>query len=75
MNIKMEGHACHDRNNMKIEIEKNLVKLIPGNDQETQDVEKLWRILVGCVTDSKKLAPVGEYLPGKENVASFYIED
>ena len=60
---------------MKIDIEKNIVKLIPGNDQETQDVEKLWRLLVGCVTDSKKLSPVGEYLPEKENAASFYIED
>ena len=60
---------------MKINIEKNLVNLVPDNDQETQDVKKLWRLLVGCVTDSKKLTPVGEYLPEKENVASFYIED
>lgn len=60
---------------MKIEIDKNLVSLIPENDQETGDVEKLWKLIVGCVTDSKKLAPVGEYLPEKENKASFYIED
>ena len=59
---------------MKINIEKNMVNLIPENDQETGDMEKLWRLLVGCVTDSKKLAPVGEYLPAKKNVASFYIE-
>ena len=52
-----------------------MVNLIPENDQETGDVEKLWRLLVGCVTDSKKLAPVGEYLPEKENKASFYIEN
>ena len=60
---------------MKIDIDKNMVNLLPENDQETGDVEKLWRMLVGCVTDSKKLAPVGEYIPEKKNIASFYIED
>ena len=59
---------------MRIDIEKNTVNLIPENERETSEVEKLWRVLVGCVTNSKQLAPVGEYIPSKNNVASFYIE-
>lgn len=59
---------------MKIDIDKNLVNFTPSNDAETADLEKLWNYLVGCVTDSKKLAPVGEYCPTKKDVASFFIE-
>lgn len=47
---------------------------MPENAQETKDVEQLWRMLVGCVSESKKLSPVGEYIPSKKNTASFYIE-
>lgn len=60
---------------MKININKNIVDFMPENAQETEDVEKLWRMLVGCVSDSKKLSPIGEYIPSKKNTASFYIED
>ena len=60
---------------MKINIDKKLVNFQPESDSETADLEALWRLLVGCVTNSMKLAPVGEYLPEKENTASFYIED
>ncbi len=59
---------------MKITIEKNLVNFCPENDNETSDVERLWRMLVDCTGSSLKLAPVGEYIPAKENSASFYIE-
>ncbi len=59
---------------MKINIDKNLVDFKPENDSETEDLQKLWNFLVGCVTDSKKLMPVGEYSPSKENKASFFIE-
>lgn len=59
---------------MKINIDKNLVEFKPENQEETTAVEKLWRILIDCVSDSRKLAPVGEYVPSKKNAASFYIE-
>ena len=50
------------------------MNLVPETERETEDLNKLWNILIGCVTDSKKLVPVGEYLPTKKNQASFYIE-
>ncbi len=59
---------------MKITIEKNLVNFCPENDKETSDVERLWRMLIDCVSDSHKLAPVGEYVPTKKNQAAFVIE-
>ena len=59
---------------MKINIDKNLVEFKPESSQETTDLEKLWRILIDCVSDTKKLTPVGEYVPSKKNAASFYIE-
>jgi hypothetical protein len=59
---------------MKITIEKNLVQVCPENENETADVERLWRMLVDCNGQSLKLAPVGEYVPTKENAATFYVE-
>jgi hypothetical protein len=59
---------------MKITIEKNLVSLIPENNAETAGVERLWRMLIDCVNETRKLAPVGEYVPQKKNAAAFYIE-
>ena len=59
---------------MKITIEKNLVSFSPENEAETSDVERLWRVLVDCNGPSLQLAPVGEYVPTKEDTASFYIE-
>jgi hypothetical protein len=60
---------------MKIEIEKNLVTLIPENLSEKAKVEQLWKILISCVGSSKKLSPVGEYVPSKgDKGACFVIE-
>lgn len=59
---------------MKITFDKNLVGLVPENDAETESVQKLWRMLIDCVSETRKLAPVGEYIPQKDNTASFYIE-
>jgi len=59
---------------MKISIEKKVVEIRPENPQETRELEKLWRVLIDCVGSSKKLAPIGEFIPSKNNVASFYIE-
>ncbi len=59
---------------MKIKIEKNVVDFHPESDQETTDLEKLWRLLVDCNGFNKNITPIGEYLPSKKNTASFYIE-
>ncbi len=60
---------------MKIEIEKNLVELIPENDEESKSLERLWRIVVDCAKFNKKLVAVGEYIPGQSDRARFHIED
>ncbi|RMG71885.1 MAG: hypothetical protein D6710_05470 [Nitrospirae bacterium] len=59
---------------MKIELEGSLIKMIPENDREREELNQLWNIIIGCVKDNKKLVPVGEYLPGMKEVATFHIE-
>ena len=59
---------------MKIDLQKNLVELTPENAEETAKLEGLWRIMVDCVRFNKKLVPVGEYIPQKDNMARFAIE-
>ncbi len=59
---------------MNITIDKNIVSLKPDSPQETASLETLWRIIIDCMGDSKKLTPIGEYIPSKENIANFTIE-
>ncbi|MEW6335173.1 MAG: hypothetical protein AB1558_12975 [Thermodesulfobacteriota bacterium] len=60
---------------MKIEIEGTLVRMIPENDLEKKQMNDLWRILIDCVNKTRKLVPVGEYLPGIKETAVFNIEE
>jgi len=59
---------------MKIKVDRNLVEFSPDNAQETADMEILWRVIVDCMKENKKLVPIGEYVPVKENMARFTIE-
>ena len=59
---------------MRINIEKNLVEFTPENPDEKAKLEALWRIMVDCVRFNKKLVPVGEYIPQKNDLARFAIE-
>jgi len=59
---------------MKIEFEKNLIYLVPENSTETQSVERLWCVLIDCTRETRKLAPIGEYIPSKKNSACFVVE-
>lgn len=60
---------------MKIDIDRNLVTLRPESDDERAKTELLWKILIDCVDQTRKLAPVGEYVPAKGKVeATFAIE-
>lgn len=59
---------------MKIEMEGTLIKLTPENEKEKKELNQLWVIVVGCVDEGKKLVPVGEYLPGIKEVATFNME-
>jgi hypothetical protein len=59
---------------MKIELEGSLIRMTPENDREKTELNQLWTILIGCVSEGKKLVPVGQYLPGIKEVAVFNIE-
>jgi hypothetical protein len=59
---------------MKISVEKNVVEFVPENDQETVQLGALWNTIVDCVKFNKKLVPIGEYTPQKNNLARFAIE-
>ena len=60
---------------MKIVVDKNVVEFHPETPQETADMETMWRVVVDCVQDSKKLEPIGEFIPTKSNIARFVIEN
>jgi len=59
---------------MQINIDKNLVEFTPENADETAKLETLWRLMVDCARFNKKMVPVGEYIPIKNNMARFAIE-
>lgn len=59
---------------MKIELEGTLLKFIPETPGEKEQVNQMWNILIDCAKDGRKLVPVGEYLPGMKEVATFHIE-
>jgi len=59
---------------MKIELEGTLIKMIPENDREKKELNQLWSIIIGCVEEGKRLVPVGQYIPGSKEVATFNIE-
>jgi hypothetical protein len=60
---------------MKISVQKNVVEIVPHNDQETQELQTLWNTVIDCVKFNKKLVPIGEYVPQKANLARFAIEE
>lgn len=59
---------------MRIELVGTLIKMYPENDREKEELNQLWTIIIGCVNEGKRLVPVGEYLPGMKEVATFNIE-
>jgi len=65
---------------MKIELDGTLLKMIPENDRENEndrekaELNQLWSIIIDCVNKNRKLVPVGEYIPGSKEVATFNIE-
>lgn len=60
---------------MKISIEKNVVEITPENSQETEQLDSLWKVVVDCMASNKKLVPIGEFVPGKTELARFAIEE
>jgi hypothetical protein len=61
---------------MKVLIEgPTTVKLVPESDQETENLEVLWQLLIRCDEDSKVLCPIGAYVAAKDDGAQFTIQD
>jgi hypothetical protein len=59
---------------MEIRIDKNLVEFTPDSESETKQLEELWRVIIDCARFSRKLVPIGEYIPTQRNMARFAIE-
>jgi hypothetical protein len=60
---------------IKIDIVKSQVVFTPESDEEKAKLTAIWNIMVDCVRGTRKLVPVGEYVPQKNDKgASFYIE-
>jgi len=60
---------------MRINRDENLVELIPESENEAQELSALWDAVVDCVKFNKKLVPIGEFTPGKNDRATFHIEE
>ena len=59
---------------MKIRVDKDVVEFTPENASEQVELEALWVKLGNCVGDTKKLQPIGVYLPSENKTAQFHIE-
>ena len=59
---------------MRIELEGSLLKFKPENAREKEELNQLWNIVIDCVNQNRKLVPVGVYLRGIKEVATFNIE-
>ena len=59
---------------MKILVDRNVVEFTPETPQETSEMEVLWRVVIDCVKDSKRMSPIGEFIPGTSSSAKFVIE-
>jgi len=59
---------------MKISVDKNVVEITPESEQETASLEVLWKIIIDCYGDNKKLVPMGQFVPGVNTLARFNIE-
>jgi hypothetical protein len=59
---------------MEIRIDKNVVEFTPDSEDETKQLEELWRVIIDCARFSRKMVPIGEYIPSKRNMARFAIE-
>ena len=59
---------------MKIRINKDIVEFIPEHAAETAELEALWVKMGNCVGDTKRLEPMGVFVPSESKVARFHIE-
>lgn len=61
---------------MKIVIESpTRIKMVPEAEHEQESLDALWKLVIRCDADSKVLCPIGSYMPGSDDGASFTIQD
>ena len=58
---------------MKIRIDKDVVEFTPEHPAEVVELEALWIKLGNCVGQSKRLEPIGVYVPSENKTAAFHI--
>lgn len=59
---------------MKIEVDRNVVEITPENEQETASLDLLWKVVIDCYGNNKKIVPMGQFIPGSDKLARFHIE-
>ncbi|MDK9708060.1 MAG: hypothetical protein OEL83_13545 [Desulforhopalus sp.] len=59
---------------MKISVDRNVVEITPESQQEMSSLDTLWKIVIDCYGNNKKLVPMGQYVPGVDTLARFNIE-
>ena len=59
---------------MRIVVDKNVIEFVPETPQEVADLDVLWKIIIDCYGENKKIVPMGNFIPGQDKVARFYIE-
>ena len=43
---------------MKIEVDRNVVEITPENEQETASLDLLWKVVIDCYGNNKKIVIV-----------------
>ncbi len=59
---------------MKIVVDRNVIEFEPETPRETVSLEVMWKVVVDCYGDNKKIVPMGNFVPGHDKVARFHIE-
>lgn len=59
---------------MKISVDRNVVEITPESEQETASLDLLWKVVIDCYGNNKKMVPMGQFVPGIDTLARFNIE-
>lgn len=59
---------------MKIRINQDIVEFTPENPAEKTELEALWIKMANCIGKTKRLEPMGTYIPSEDKTAMFHIE-
>jgi hypothetical protein len=49
--------------------------MTPETEHEAEQLDALWKVVIRCDEPSKVLCPIGMYIPGGDEGASFAIQD